>query len=166
MSNMQLTGKLHSATQTEQKSDSFKVRTFILETEDVGGNQVHINHVQFQLVNNNVELLTGFAPGQHVRVSFNVRGKLWTPQNGGEQKCITNLNAWKIEPVQQQQPQQPQYTQQSGQSWAAQPQHQPTPALQTQMAPPPPPQPAHEQKPTQSQSPWGQPQQNNGGLPF
>lgn len=95
---LKLSGKLHSATPTEQKSEKFQVRTFVLEiSETTSTGQVYTNYAQFQLVNNNCSILDNFRPGQQVTVSFDVRGQFW------QDKCITNLNAWKIEAVQQQQ---------------------------------------------------------------
>ena len=101
-----LTGKIHSETATQQKTEKFAMRTFVLEMTDNG----YTNYAELQLVNNNCGLLNQFKPGDMVTVSYNVRGNLWNSPNG--EKCITNLNCWKIEPAQPQgqwgQPAQPQ----------------------------------------------------------
>lgn len=145
---LQLTGRLYSGSAIEQKSENFKVRTFILEITETNNGNTYTNYAQFQLVNGQVELLSGFTKGQQVTVSFNVRGQFW------QDKCITNLNAWKIEAVQQQAPapqpqQQPaQHPQQSGLQT-------PWPNQQTQQL-----------AQQWGQQPVAQPQQQEGGLPF
>lgn len=93
---LQLTGKLISGTATEKKTDTFSVRTFVLELTETGANgMVFTNLAQFQLVNAQCAILDQFQPGQMVTVNFNVRGQAWND------KVITNLNAWKIEHAQQ-----------------------------------------------------------------
>ena len=133
-----LTGKIHSGTATQQKTEKFAMRTFVLEMTDNG----YTNYAELQLVNNNCGLLDQFKPGDIVTVSYNVRGNLWNSPNG--EKCITNLNCWKIEPAQPQGPAQPQ--EQWGQP--AQPQGQ-------------------WGQPAQPQEQWGQPAQpQQDKMPF
>lgn len=140
----QITGRLYSATATQQKTDRFSVRTFVLEMTTEANGQTYTNYAELQLVNNNCQLLNQFQKGQLVTVNFDVRGSMWQAPSG-ETKCITNLNAWKITPVQAPAPQQPPQQQQWGQ-----------PAPQTQAAPPQQwGQPAQPQQPAQQQ--WGQP---------
>ena len=86
-----LTGKIHSGTATQQKTEKFAMRTFVLEMTDNG----YTNYAELQLVNNNCGLLDQFKPGDMVTASYNVRGNLWNSPNG--EKCITNLNCFKIE---------------------------------------------------------------------
>ena len=80
-------GKLHRIFQTEQKSTSFSAREFVLEIPD--GNYPQL--VKFQAVQERCSLLDTFGEGDHVKVSFDLRGREW---NG---KYLTNLNAWRIE---------------------------------------------------------------------
>ena len=104
-----LTGKIHSGTATQQRTERFAMRTFVLEMTDNG----YTNYAELQLVNNNCGLLDQFKPGDMVTVHYNVRGNLWNSPTG--EKCITNLNCWKIEPAQATQPAQ------STQDWGSQP---------------------------------------------
>ena len=94
--NFTITGKLHSGTATEQKTESFSVRFFVLEITD--GN--YTSHAQFQLVNKNTALLSNFKKNEMVTVTFNVGGRLWNSPEKGEM-CFTTLNAWKMEASQQ-----------------------------------------------------------------
>lgn len=162
--NATITGTLFSAEPTVQRTETFRTRIFILKTSENVNGSIYENYIQFQLVNNNCEILDNFQPNQPVQVTYNLRGNLWTTPEG-VQKCITNLNAWKIDPAQQQQAPAPQ------QAWG-----QPAPA-QTQQATQPsaPAQTWGQSVPTASpQQAWGnpttaQPQPNQGqeqDLPF
>ncbi|MCI4650794.1 DUF3127 domain-containing protein [Phaeodactylibacter sp.] len=79
-------GKLHKKYETEQKTDSFQAREFVIETE---GN--YPQFVKFQLVQDRCALLDPFEEGQMIKVHFDLRGREW---NG---KYFTNLNAWRLE---------------------------------------------------------------------
>lgn len=79
-------GKLHKIYETEQKTDSFQAREFVIETE---GN--YPQFVKFQLVQDRCALLDPFEEGQMIKVHFDLRGREW---NG---KYFTNLNAWRLE---------------------------------------------------------------------
>ena len=80
-------GKLHRIFPTEQKSQSFQAREFVLEVPD--GNYPQL--VKFQAVQDRCALLDNFNEGDRIKVSFDLRGREW---NG---KFLTNLNAWRIE---------------------------------------------------------------------
>ncbi len=82
----QAEGVLHKVFDEEQKSDRFKAREFVIETEDQ-----YPQFVKFQLVNDKCDLANGHNEGERVKVSFDLRGREW---NG---KYFTNLQAWKIE---------------------------------------------------------------------
>ncbi|TXB67896.1 DUF3127 domain-containing protein [Phaeodactylibacter luteus] len=79
-------GKLHKKFDTEQKTDSFQAREFVIETE---GN--YPQFVKFQLVQDRCALVDPFEEGQIIKVHFDLRGREW---NG---KYFTNLNAWRVE---------------------------------------------------------------------
>ncbi len=80
-------GKLHRIFPTEQKSQSFQAREFVLEVPD--GNYPQL--VKFQAVQDRCAVLDNFTEGDRVKVSFDLRGREW---NG---KYLTNLNAWRVE---------------------------------------------------------------------
>ncbi len=80
-------GKLHKIFDTEQKTDSFRAREFVLEVVDGQYPQM----VKFQLTQDKCELLDGQNEGDEIKVHFDLRGREW---NG---KYFTNLNAWRIE---------------------------------------------------------------------
>ena len=80
-------GKLHRLFPTEQKSQSFQAREFVLEIPD--GNYPQL--VKFQAVQDRCAMLDQYREGDRLKVSFDLRGREW---NG---KYLTNLNAWRIE---------------------------------------------------------------------
>lgn len=83
----EVVGKLHRVFPTEQKTQSFQAREFVLEIPD--GNYPQL--VKFQAVQERCALLDSFREGDTLKVSFDLRGREW---NG---KYLTNLNAWRIE---------------------------------------------------------------------
>jgi hypothetical protein len=86
--NFVVSGTLKVLFEAETKSDKFKTRNFVIETE---GQYPQL--VQFQAVNDRCDILDNFMEGQLIEVSFDLRGR----EYGG--KYFTNLNAWKIQSV-------------------------------------------------------------------
>lgn len=92
---LEITGKLLVKYDTNQVSEKFKKREFVLElSEEVNGN-IYISYAKMQLVQNKCELLDRFSEGQQVKVSFNIKGNKW--EKDGRVNYMTNLDAWKIE---------------------------------------------------------------------
>ena len=79
-------GVLHKVFETEQKSERFQAREFVVETQEQ-----YPQFVKFQLVQEKCELADSYNEGDRVRVHFDLRGREW---NG---KYFTNLNAWRME---------------------------------------------------------------------
>ncbi len=87
MASFEITGKLFKKFETEQKTQSFSAREFVLEVNDSNYMQL----LKFQLTQDRCGLLDPFEEGREVKVHFDLRGREW---NG---KYFTNLNAWKLE---------------------------------------------------------------------
>jgi len=85
---LEVTGKLYMAFDTQQVSDSFKKREFVLLTDDDGK---YPQHVKFELTQDKCNDLDMFKEGQTIKVSFNLRGREW------QGKYFTNLQAWRIQ---------------------------------------------------------------------
>ncbi|MBX2825296.1 MAG: DUF3127 domain-containing protein [Gammaproteobacteria bacterium] len=83
----QLEGKLHRVFDTEQKTESFQAREFVIETIDTQYPQV----IKFQLTQDKCALIDNYSVGDQLTVHFDLRGREWN------EKFFTNLNAWKIE---------------------------------------------------------------------
>jgi len=89
----QLTGKLRVKKNTQQVTDSFKKREFVITDESTQ----YAQHVLFQLTQDKCDLLDAVNEGDEVKVSFNLRGREWTSPKDGEVKFFNSLDAWKIE---------------------------------------------------------------------
>lgn len=87
MASFEIAGKLFKKFETEQKTQSFSAREFVLEVNDNNYMQL----IKFQLTQDRCGLLDPFDEGNEVKVHFDLRGREW---NG---KYFTNLNAWKLE---------------------------------------------------------------------
>ncbi len=83
---LDITGKLHKVFETEQKTDSFKAREFVIETSGE-----YPQFVKFQTTQDRCGLIDNYKEGDQIKVHFDLRGREW------QGKYFTNLNAWKIE---------------------------------------------------------------------
>jgi len=91
MAELTLTGRLHKIFDTNQISDTFKKRDFVIETEDQ-----YPQMVKFELTQNSCDKINDFKEGENITVHFNVRGREWTNKNN-EVVYFVSLNAWRIE---------------------------------------------------------------------
>ena len=87
-------GKIKAISETQQVTDSFKKREFVL-TQDSGP---YPQYISFQLVQDNCGLIDGMSEGDEVKVNFDIRGREWTAPDG-QLKYFNSLNAWRIEKV-------------------------------------------------------------------
>ncbi len=84
-------GKLYKKFDTQQVTDTFQKREFVLEIEDGAYPQV----IKFQLTQANCGKLDGPKEGDKIKVTFNLRGREYTKE--GKTTFFTNLDAWKID---------------------------------------------------------------------
>ncbi len=95
----EITGKLIAINDTQQVSERFKKREFVLEiAEEINGN-VYTNYAKMQLVQNKCDIIDNFNEGDSIKVNFNIKGNKW--ERDGKVNYITNLDAWRIEHAQQ-----------------------------------------------------------------
>ncbi len=83
----EMKGKLHKKFDTDQKTDTFQARDFVVLQED----ERYPQYIKFQLVQDRCSLIDNFEEGQDVVVHFDLRGREWND------KYFTNLNAWKVQ---------------------------------------------------------------------
>lgn len=88
---LQVTGELYKVFPTEQKTESFQAREFVLL---IPGN--YPQYAKFQLTQDRTGLIDLYREGQEVTVHFDIRGREWTNQEGKE-VYFTTLNAWRLE---------------------------------------------------------------------
>jgi len=92
---MKVIGKLLEIQETQQVSEAFKKRVFVLEHAE---NPQYPEYVSFELIQDRCDLLDGLQQGQNVEVSFNLKGRKWVSPEGVT-KYFNALQAWRIEAV-------------------------------------------------------------------
>jgi Domain of unknown function (DUF3127) len=91
----EITGKLAAKYDTVQRTETFRTREFVIEkTEDIGGRMI-TNYVKFQGVQDRTSIIDRFNIGDELKVSFNIKGTKW--EKNGTVNYITNLDAWRVE---------------------------------------------------------------------
>jgi hypothetical protein len=85
-------GTVYKVSQEEIKSEKFKKRDVILEV--IEGTYKQYLTVQFS--NAKCDLLNNVRQGDMISVSINLRGRLWTG-NDGIEKSFNTLEGWQIE---------------------------------------------------------------------
>ena len=88
---MEITGTLKLIGDTQQVSDQFKKREFVLTTE---ANTPYPQHLSFQLTQDKCSILDQFVEGQEIKVHFNLRGREYNGIQGV--KYFNTLEAWKL----------------------------------------------------------------------
>jgi len=116
MSDLKITGVITAIFDTQQVSEKFSKREFVIKTNDK-----YPETIMFQLANNRVDLIDAYAEGQEIEVSFYLKGREWDNPVKGVKQYFNTLDAWKIQPAGQ-----------------APRQSTPAPAVRTAPAPPPP----------------------------
>ncbi len=92
---LEVTGKLLAKFDTQQVSEKFKKREFVIElSEEINGN-IYTNFAKMQLVQNKCDIIDRFKEGDIVKVAFNIKGNKW--EKDGKVNYITNLDAWRVE---------------------------------------------------------------------
>ena len=85
------TGRIIEIGEREQKTEKFTMRIFVIETSDQ-----YPQPIKFQLVNDRCDIADKLKIGEDVTVHFDIRG------NQYQDKVFNNLNAWKIDPLHEQ----------------------------------------------------------------
>lgn len=94
---MKTQGKIYKIQATEQVTEKFSKREFVLE---VTNNPAYVQKVLFTLILDNVSKLDSFNVGDEVEVDFNLKGKEWTSPNG-EVKYFNTIEAFDIKKMSQ-----------------------------------------------------------------
>ncbi|MGB6035183.1 MAG: DUF3127 domain-containing protein [Cryomorphaceae bacterium] len=88
-----INGKLVVKNGTEQVTDKFKKREFVIADE---GSQ-YPQEIIFQLTQDRVDLLDPYNEGDMLKVNFNLRGRRWQNPKTGETRFFNSLDAWRLE---------------------------------------------------------------------
>ena len=87
----EITGKIKVINAEQQVSAAFKKRELVVTTEET-----FPQHILIEFQQDKCDLLNNYKVGQEVKVSVNIRGRIWTnPQ--GEDKYFNSIQGWRIE---------------------------------------------------------------------
>ena len=89
---LKIKGTVYKVSQEEVKSEKFKKREVILEV--IEGTYKQYLTVQFS--NAKCDLLNNVRQGDMISVSINLKGRLWTG-NDGVEKSFNTFEGWQIE---------------------------------------------------------------------
>lgn len=92
---MKIEGKLHAKFDTQQITDSFRKREFVVEYLE---NPMYPQYVKFESIQDRTELIDAFNEGDQIEVSFNLKGREWTNPEG-KKMYFTTLDAWRVQKV-------------------------------------------------------------------
>lgn len=93
----EIVGKLIEKFDTNQRTETFKVREFVIEkSEDINGRLI-TNYIKFQCVQDKTAMPDRFNIGDEVKVQFNLKGTRYEKE--GKTSFFTNLDAWRMESV-------------------------------------------------------------------
>lgn len=93
----ELTGKLLEKFAILQRSETFKVREFVVEkSEEINGKTI-TNYIKFQCVQDRTNIVDRVNKGDEIKVYFNIRGTKW--EKDGRTSYFSNLDAWRIEQI-------------------------------------------------------------------
>lgn len=90
---MTIDGKLIEKSDTQDITDSFKKREFVVEYAE---NPQYPEFVKFELIQNNCQQLDAFQLGDELTISFNLKGRKWNDPKGGV-KYFNSLQAWRLD---------------------------------------------------------------------
>ncbi len=96
--NFEINGKIIELYQTQEISERFRKREFVLEVEEIRGAMNFTELIKFQTIQDRTAILDSFSIGDNVKVSFGIKGRKW--EKDGKISYFTNLEAWRIEAVQ------------------------------------------------------------------
>lgn len=90
---MEVKGKILEINDTQQISDRFQKREFVIEYAE---NPQYPEYVKFECIQDKVSMLDDYAVGDEVTVFFNLKGRKWTDPKG-EVKYFNSLQAWRMQ---------------------------------------------------------------------
>lgn len=90
---MNIEGKLVEKSETQNVTDTFKKREFVVEFAE---NPQYPEFIKFELIQSNCVQLDGYNVGDMLNISFNLKGRKWTDPKGVT-KYFNSLQAWKLE---------------------------------------------------------------------
>ena len=93
----EINGKLVEKFDTQEITNSFKKREFVIEKVESAGGREFTEIIKFQLSQDRCDLIDPYKTSEEIKVHFNIKGRKWEKE--GRVSYFTNLEAWRIERV-------------------------------------------------------------------
>lgn len=90
---MKLKGTLAVIMPTQQVSDKFAKRDFVIKTPD----EKYPQSIQIQVTQDKCSLLDNFVIGDEVEAHINIRGREWVNKAKGITQYFNTIEAWKLD---------------------------------------------------------------------
>ena len=90
---MEITTRIYSIGVTQQVTETFSKREFIVETQEE-----YKQYLSLQVTKDKCGILDSYKKGDEVKVHLNLRGRLWTNKEGVE-VAFNTLECWRIEKI-------------------------------------------------------------------
>ncbi len=94
MASFETTGILKVKKDTQQVSEKFSKREFVITTDL---STQYPQYISMQLTQDKCALLDAYNEGDEIKVSFNLRGREWSGPEGV--RYFNSLEAWRLERV-------------------------------------------------------------------
>ncbi|GHV61789.1 hypothetical protein FACS1894195_2840 [Bacteroidia bacterium] len=101
--NYEIVGKLVFKENTQQLTERFQKREFVIEVANERDPQWN-DFIKIQLTQDRCDLIETINLEEQIKVHFNLRGRKW--EKDGRSGFITNLEGWRIEKLAQETPSQ------------------------------------------------------------
>lgn len=91
----ELEGKLIEKYDTQQVTDKFRKREFVVEKTENSYGREFTETIKFQVTQDRCDLLDSFHVNDNIKVTFDIKGRRW--EKNGTVNYFNNLEAWKLE---------------------------------------------------------------------
>ncbi len=93
---MEIEARIEKILDEQVISDRFRKREFVVQTKEQ-----YPQTLCFEFTQDKTSILDSYRTGQEVSIEFNLRGREWTPPQGGATRYYTTLQAWRMALVEQ-----------------------------------------------------------------
>ena len=94
MSSFEQRGKVILLDDTQQVSDRFKKREFVIEVENERNSDWN-DFIKFQATQDRCDLFNDISVNEEINVHFNIKGRKW--EKDGKVNYFSNLECWRVE---------------------------------------------------------------------
>tara|TARA_Y100000385_G_scaffold153802_1_gene159581 strand:- start:179 stop:562 length:384 start_codon:yes stop_codon:yes gene_type:complete len=91
---MEISGKIKKIMPPQQVNPTFKKRELVVTTDEQ-----YPQHILVEFTQDRSDLLNRYEEGQDVTISINIRGREWTPKDGGDTRYFNTIQGWRIQNI-------------------------------------------------------------------